>query len=67
MARPTINQNNDATYLATETFHVVPNNDCREHDLNKDCWCGPEDDGGFIIHNSADGREDYETGIRRPH
>lgn len=33
------------------------------------CWCNPtvepEEDGEIVVHNSADGRERYETGERK--
>lgn len=51
-------------------LHVVPVNDLREHSLAPDghCWCNPrvECDGSVYVHNSADGREDYEEGRRKP-
>lgn len=52
-------------------FHCVPIDDLREHTLddNGTCWCEPEHDEYYdlFIHNSADGREDYEEGRRKPH
>ena len=46
--------------------HVWPCDDLREHDTSGwSCWCRPEVDGDTVIHNSADGREDYETGARK--
>jgi hypothetical protein len=45
--------------------HVCPVNDLREH-LLTDCWCGPTDDDGLVVHNSLDGREFYERGERKP-
>lgn len=50
-------------------YHVVPLDDIYPHKESKDCLCYPkiEEDGKLIIHNSFDGREDYELGIRRPH
>jgi hypothetical protein len=45
---------------------VKPLDDVREHDDGLGCWCGPTDDDGVIVHNSADGRELYERGDRRP-
>ena len=48
-----------------DAFHVVPIDDLREHDLDMSCWCHPVDDEGVIVHNSMDGREDYETGRRK--
>ncbi|GAB0057432.1 hypothetical protein SIID45300_01760 [Candidatus Magnetaquicoccaceae bacterium FCR-1] len=50
--------------------HIVPLNDMRPHDRTETCWCRPvaDDDGLVVIwaHNSADGREDFETGRRKP-
>ena len=56
-----------------QIFHIYPVNDIREHltKLPHTCWCDPElqieDDGLFIVHNSLDGRELYENGIRQRH
>jgi hypothetical protein len=54
----------------SRSFHVYPTNDLIEHDTETDdCICGPEiqpvetDSGGInwvIVHNSLDGREQYE-------
>lgn len=48
-------------------YHVYPIGDLREHNIENglNCWCKPTQDGFVIIHNSMDGREDYETGKRR--
>jgi len=53
-------------------WHVVPCNDIREHDAHLcrgKCWCRPKiiEDGisYIVVHNSADGRESYETGQRK--
>jgi hypothetical protein len=48
-------------------LHVVPIDDLREHstDSDKPCWCKPEIEGRLIIHNSMDGREQFETGERK--
>ena len=51
-----------------ERVHIVPENDLREHLVNKDCWCNPDVDEEFeniIIHHALDGRDLYETGERR--
>jgi hypothetical protein len=45
--------------------HVYPINDVREHSL-RDCWCGPVDDDGVIVHKSLDGREEFQNGDRKP-
>lgn len=51
-------------------IHVWPINDLREHRLEEDgvCWCNPiedEEEPNVIVHNSMDGREDYENGKRK--
>lgn len=46
--------------------HVVP---AGEHHTAPNCHCNPTpeaDDEDVIVHHSADRREDYETGIRKP-
>lgn len=47
-----------------ETYHVLPNNDLKEHRESYACHCLPEikcEDGNMIIvHNSFDGREGVE-------
>lgn len=54
-------------------YHVYPLGDDRAHDTTTRgaCWCRPViEDGTFyalVLHHSADGREQYETGARRPH
>jgi hypothetical protein len=55
--------------MAAEAIHVVPLNDTRDHITSQDCWCDPDLDvfGDVFVHNSADDREAYETGKRRPH
>lgn len=51
--------------------HIYPLNDLKEHETNgENCWCEPTEEeiannGLLIIHNSADGRELYEQGIRK--
>lgn len=52
-------------------MHVIPRGDLREHVSREDCWCHPEHDeeSGIVpllIHHSADGREDFESGRRKP-
>jgi hypothetical protein len=49
--------------------HVVPNGDTKRHQLDPTCWCIPIEEveyTGIFIHNSADKREVYETGHKRP-
>jgi len=48
--------------------HVVPVDDLKEHDLRSECWCYPDlhEDERMVVHHSADNREDFETGQRKP-
>jgi hypothetical protein len=44
---------------------VWPLNDLREHDPDDQaCWCRPRWDGGVLVHNAMDRREEYEEGRR---
>lgn len=45
--------------------HVRPLADLRPHALAADCWCGPTDDEGVLVHHSMDKREEFERG-RQP-
>lgn len=60
---PEVTNNND--------IHVIPVGDTREHVAQKDCWCEPfveiHQNGDLVTHRSADCRELYEKGIRKPH
>lgn len=50
-------------------IHVFPVNDLQPHETDGGiCWCHPliDLDEGMIIHNAMDGREQYETGERKP-
>jgi len=52
-----------------DEWHIVPTGDLRDHDAEKTCWCKPQldfDRDDVWIHNSLDGREDFETGKRKP-
>jgi hypothetical protein len=48
--------------------HVVPLNDLREHVEDATCWCNPrvDEELNLVTHNSADNREAFETGERKP-
>lgn len=48
-------------------IHIVPLNDCGEHDFLHTCLCRPtqDEDNTIWIHNSYDGREAFETGERK--
>lgn len=58
------------------TWHVYPVDDLKEHitDYNgvdkqgEKCWCNPEydEEDDVCVHNALDGREQYETGERKP-
>lgn len=52
--------------IATSAAGVVcvyPVADLREHDLDGQCWCGPDTDAwGVKVHRSMDRREEYERG-----
>ena len=45
--------------------HVIPNDE--QHSVVK-CKCHPEwnEEASCYVHNSFDGREDFETGKRKP-
>jgi hypothetical protein len=45
-------------------LQVIPVDDLREHSATG-CWCRPTDDDGIAVHNSLDGREQYERGERK--
>lgn len=51
--------------------HMIPAYDFRKHTAadHPRCWCNPEyhEDSNTYVHNSYDGREDYEEGRRLPH
>jgi len=58
-----------------KTIHTYPRMDIKEHATEGDeCWCRPETKevfhsngvlaGWIVVHNSSDGREQYETGQR---
>lgn len=45
---------------------VYPLNDLRDHEPDSpSCWCKPFLDDGILVHNSMDGREQFERGERR--
>jgi hypothetical protein len=46
-------------------WHVIPVDDLREHHASLECWCGPVEDDGVVVHNALDGREAYERGERK--
>jgi len=52
-------------WSVTGRGHVVPNCDLRDHIEDAECWCSPTEDGGAMIHHSADGRELFEYGERK--
>lgn len=53
-----------------EVYHIIPIHDTKEHVIEIDCWCCPEqdpEDPFTFIHNAIDGRNDYLDGFRKPH
>ena len=58
------------TWLVASTdteIHVTPVDDLRPHDYTSKCWCRPVEDVAepdMWMHNSLDGREEFETGER---
>lgn len=55
--------------IAKGPLHIIPVGDLRDHDMSPECWCCPEENPevpNLWSHNSADGREAYERGERKP-
>jgi len=56
--------------MGITTEHIIPNDDCKPHDVGSDvscCWCRPVESSIYsdrIMHNAMDGREEFETGER---
>ncbi len=48
-------------------WHVIPIEDLKEHEESPECWCNPTETEAVWVHNAADGREAYETGVRQLH
>lgn len=49
--------------------HIVPRDDLKSHVVEQSCWCSPTENEYFPalwVHRSADGREMYETGAKKP-
>lgn len=46
-------------------YHMFPLADLAQH-FTESCPCHPELVDGLNIHRSFDGREDFETGARKP-
>ncbi len=51
--------------------HVHPDNDDKDHKLNRRCWCKPTEDppqsegaAPVIVHHAADGRELVENELQ---
>lgn len=59
----------DLAESSAQFLHVIPLNDFFPHVLSQHvCWCHPtidDENPNLVLHNSADGREDYETGKRK--
>ncbi len=62
--RPIMNGKTNEMVWKVDGNHVYPVDALREHVVT-DCWCGPVDDDGIVVHNSLDGREMYERGVRK--
>lgn len=58
--------NRDTGWIAYDNpLEVMPVNDLKDHDFGEKCWCKPfYEEEGTLIHNSADGRENYEPDNR---
>ena len=54
--------------FGNEVTHIVPLHDLLVHHLCADCWCHPDLDDieDTATHHSADGRELFEMGFRKP-
>jgi len=48
--------------------HVIPVDDLHDHEMSSECWCQPglDHEHWVATHNSADGREEFESGMRKP-
>jgi hypothetical protein len=50
----------------SDTWHVIPINDLKDHDESEDCWCSPDVQyvgvGTIVTHHAMDERESYEQG-----
>ena len=48
--------------------HIIPVDDLHDHEMSSDCWCQPRLDHEHWVatHNSADRREEFESGARKP-
>ena len=47
-----------------QLWHILPINDLKPHIESKDCWCRPLVEDGICVHNSMDGREKHEKGVK---
>ena len=51
---------------STDTWHVIPLNDLKDHDETETCWCRPDVQyvgvGTVVLHHAMDERESYEQG-----
>lgn len=55
---------------AMRDIHIIPIDDLKEHEHSDQCWCRPardSEENRVVVHNSLDGREQYETGERQMH
>ena len=37
--------------------HVIPTDDVRAHEPLSECWCGPTEDDGVMVHHALDESE----------
>jgi hypothetical protein len=52
---------------ARPDWHIIPLNDLRPHEPEMTCWCRPEtNEDNVAVHHSMDGREDFQSGARKP-
>ena len=42
-------------------LHIIPVDDTVKHQESRRCWCEPKIIDGVVVHNSFDGREDFEN------
>ena len=57
----------DAMTSARPDWHIIPLNDLRPHEPEMKCWCRPEiNEDNVAVHHSMDGREDFQSGARKP-
>lgn len=49
-------------------IHILPGHDNQQHYITDECACGSHvNEDGNVVHMSFDGREAYETKLRKRH